>query len=247
MSKVLGVIPARFGSTRFPGKPLEKILGKELIQWVIEGVRGSKLVSEIMVATDDARIAKVVEAAGHRVVMTDSSLPSGTDRIWAATQKMDFDIVANIQGDEPMITAELVDHLVRPLLERPQLSMATLAHPISEEEIPSLNAVKVIVNQQNEAIYFSRFPIPYSRQMPPSNPLCLRHMGLYAYRKSFLKSFCETAPSGLELAESLEQLRALEMGARIYVQRVEQKIWGVDTPEDLIKIEQFLRAKQAKV
>lgn len=245
MSRVLGVIPARFGATRFPGKPLEKILGQELIVWVIEGAKQSKLLSEVLVATDDQRIVEVAKRAGVRAVMTDSALPSGSDRIWAAVQNEDCDVVINIQGDEPLITGILIDRLIEPMLKDASLEMATLAHPLaSDAELQSLNAVKVVVNQNGEALYFSRYPIPYSRVSAKQAGLggALKHIGLYAYRKKFLGQFCAAVPAEIEKAESLEQLRALHLGARIRVVPVRENLVGVDTPEDLRRVEEILKA-----
>jgi len=249
MSRVLGVIPARYGATRFPGKPLEKILGKELIVWVIEGAKQSKLLSEVLVATDDQRIAAVAMKAGVRVVMTESALPSGSDRIWAAIKNENCDVVINIQGDEPLITGVLIDRLIEPMLKDTTLEMATLAHPLtSDEELHSMNAVKVVVNQKGEALYFSRYAIPYSRLSAKQAGLggALKHIGLYAYRKNFLGQFCAAPPAEIEKAESLEQLRALHLGARIKVVTVRENLVGVDTPEDLRKVEGILKATQSQ-
>jgi 3-deoxy-manno-octulosonate cytidylyltransferase (CMP-KDO synthetase) len=239
--EVWAVIPARFGSTRFPGKPLAKIAGRELIRWVIEGTRQAKLISRVVVATDDARIADVVRAEGADAIMTDSDLPSGTDRIWAAVKNSAAQVVINVQGDEPLTNGDLVDSLVAPMLADTKLEMATLAHPLSQAELDSPNAVKVIVNQASDAIYFSRFAIPYSRQKPEALISgAMKHIGMYAYRTEFLARFCAAPVAELERAESLEQLRALYLGARIRVIATEQRAWGVDTPEDVFTIEKLL-------
>ncbi|MFS4459644.1 3-deoxy-manno-octulosonate cytidylyltransferase [Bdellovibrio sp. HCB2-146] len=241
--KIVGVIPARYGSTRFPGKPLVDLLGRPLIQWTIEGSKKSKLLSDLIVATDDERIKKAAEAVGVKVAMTASDLPTGSDRIHAAIKDLDCDIVVNIQGDEPLVTGELIDRLAQVFIEDPNLDMATLAHPISEEELQSPNAVKVVLNHKDEALYFSRYAIPYSRmkaQEMGSYEGCLKHIGMYAYTKKFLKKFCEAPPSFIEKAESLEQLRALYLGAKIKVVRVKEASLGVDTPEDLAKLEKLL-------
>ncbi len=245
---VLGVIPARFASTRFPGKPLAKIQNREMILWVIEGARQSQSLSELVVATDDLRIAEVVEKAGCKAVMTDARLPTGTDRIFSAQKILGkkFDAVVNIQGDEPLVSGALIDTLVAPLMADPTLEMATLAQPLVLEDLDSLNSVKVVVNRRSEALYFSRFSIPFSRVRPASVGLIqssFKHVGMYAYKTSFLAEFCQTAPTELETHESLEQLRALAMGARIKVIVVNEKSWGVDTPEDLAKIEDILRLR----
>jgi 3-deoxy-manno-octulosonate cytidylyltransferase (CMP-KDO synthetase) len=238
---VVGVIPARYASTRFPGKPLAKICGKEMILWVVEGALKAKSLDQVLVATDDQRIIDVVQAAGYQAVLTDSDLPSGTDRIYQAIAGLNFEIVVNIQGDEPLISGDLIDSLVEPMLQNFEIEMTTAAHLIGPEELNSSNSVKVVVNSRSEAIYFSRFPIPYSRVVPIDNyPSSQKHIGLYAYRYKFLEQFCKTSPSDIEIAESLEQLRALSMGAKIKVVTVQQKSWGVDTPDDILKIENLM-------
>jgi 3-deoxy-manno-octulosonate cytidylyltransferase (CMP-KDO synthetase) len=242
--KFIGVIPARYASTRFPAKPLALLHGKPMIQWVVEGARKSKLLSDVIVATDHEDIRKAAEAAGAKVVMTDSDLATGTDRIHAATKNLDYDVVINIQGDEPLVTGELIDSLAGLFQKDSTLDMATLAHPISLEELESINAVKVVVNHKDEALYFSRYAIPYSRvagAKASSLSGCLKHIGMYAYTKKLLKQFCETPPAEIEIAESLEQLRALYLGAKIKVLRVKEASLGVDTPEDLAKLEKQLK------
>jgi len=240
--KIIAVIPARYASTRFPGKPLVKLKDKPLIQWVVEGAKSAKLVQEIYVATDDQRIADVVKACGVNVLMTRPECPTGTDRIFEATKNLQFDVVLNIQGDEPQITAEYIDLLAKAFLDQPGLDMATLAHPIAVEDIENPNAVKVIKNANNDAIYFSRFAIPYSREKSVGTPVCEKHIGLYGYSKTFLNKFCNSEQSAIEQAESLEQLRALHLGAKIKVLSVKKPIQGVDTPEDLAKLEKMLLA-----
>ncbi len=245
--KIVGVIPARFGSTRFPGKPLVNLVNKPLIQWTVEGALNAKSLSEVIVSTDHQGIREVVEKMGVRVVMTDSDLPSGSDRIYAATKEIDCDVIVNIQGDEPMVTAQLIDGLSGVFQVEPKLEMATLAHPITLDEFQSVNAVKVIVNNRDEAIYFSRYQIPYSRTSPVVEngyvKGCMRHIGMYAYRKDFLQKFCESPVAEIEIGESLEQLRALALGAKIKVVPVAEASIGVDTPEDLEKLEKILSAK----
>ncbi len=243
MSHVVGVIPARFASTRFPGKPLTLIRGREMIAWVIEGARSAQQVQDLFVATDDERIAKVAEREGAVAVMTASDLASGTDRIYAAIQNKACDIVINIQGDEPLVNGSMIDALVAPLLNDPSLEMATLAHEISLEELISPHSVKVVVDQFGQALYFSRLPIPYSRDNAKHSDLsgCLKHIGMYGYRKEFLSRFCSASQCELEKAESLEQLRALSLGAKIQVVTVQQRSIGVDTPEDVGKVETLLK------
>lgn len=241
--KIVGVIPARYGSTRFPGKPLVALQGRPLIQWTIEGARQSKLLADLIVATDDPRIKIAAEAVGCKVEMTDSELPSGSDRINAAVKNVECDVVVNIQGDEPLVTGSLVDQLAQAFIDVVNLDMATLAQPMAKEDLQSMNAVKVILNCQDEALYFSRFPIPYSRIKVDEFGAfegCLKHIGMYAYSKKFLKKFCESPQALIEKAESLEQLRALYLGAKIKVLRVSEHSIGVDTPEDLQKIEELL-------
>ena len=243
--KILGVIPARYGSTRFPGKALVSLHGKPLVQWVIEAAQKSKKLSEIIVATDDERIFKVAEGLSVTAVMTDPQLPSGTDRAYAASHGRGADVIVNIQGDEPLINPEHIDLLISAFEKKPTPQMATLAHPISKEELLSPNAVKVVLDEDGHALYFSRFAIPYSQGIFESDQgmACLKHIGMYAYTNEFLQKFCQALPSVLEKAESLEQLRALSMGAKIKVFKVDQAFPGVDTPEDLEKIRRMISAK----
>lgn len=245
MKKAVGIIPARWGSTRFPGKPLALISGKPLIQWVIEGSLTSQTLKEIIVATDDERIADCAKKSGVRAVMTDSDLPTGTDRIWAAAKNLDADIIVNIQGDEPLIEGRLLDRLVEPMLSDDDLDMATLGRSLDLESLQSPQVAKIVLNQNSEALYFSRHPIPFTRTAPVQ-PIsaALKHIGIYAYRRTFLEKFCAAQPAEIELAESLEQLRALYLGARIKVVKVENDSWGVDLPEDVAKIENILRGRK---
>lgn len=239
--KVIAVIPARYGSTRFPGKPLVKIKDKTLIEWVIAGSQTSKYLKDIIVATDDEQIFTVAKNAGVKAVMTSEKCATGTDRIFEATKDIDFDVVINIQGDEPQISSKYIDPLVEAFLNQKNLDMATLAHPIELKDLENKNAVKVIKNINDEAIYFSRFAIPYSRVAADvSSQVTLKHIGLYGYSKSFLKKFCEAPIAAIEKHESLEQLRALHLGTKIKVITVAQAIQGVDTPEDLKIVEKYL-------
>lgn len=240
----IGVIPARFASVRFPGKILHPLAGRPLIEWVLRGVSQARSLDDLWVATDHESIAEAVVKAGHQVIMTDPQLPSGTDRVWAAVRGLDADVIVNIQGDEPLITGALVDRLAMAFEEKKDLEMATLSHPISEAELASPHAVKVVLNEKGEALYFSRFPTPYSRHDAKSMGTlggCQKHIGLYAYTKSFLKKFCEAPPALIEKAESLEQLRALYLGAKIQVISVDEGLRGVDTPEDALALEPILR------
>lgn len=240
------VIPARFGSTRFPGKPLVSIAGLPLLQRVIEQVKKTKFATNILVATDHAEIESLCKKLNTPVVQTDSALTSGTDRIYQALvrSKVDVapdDVIINVQGDEPLIPELWIDGLGMAFEKNPNLEMGTLAHPITWEEHESMNAVKVICDSKGIALYFSRFPIPHSREKMGATPVAMKHVGVYAYRYSVLKKFCETPPSSLEVAESLEQLRALQMGVRILVIPVAGAIQGVDVPEDVQKVEKILK------
>lgn len=211
--RILGVIPARYGSTRFPGKPLALVAGKPLLQWVIDGAKTSQKIGEIWVATDHQDIFDLAVKCGARAVMTDSDLPSGSDRVWAAIKDEDCDVAVNIQGDEPLLSGELLDALVTPFFSDQTLEMATLGRPLREGDLESMSTAKIVLNERNEALYFSRFSIPYSRIDAAQLPgVCCKHIGLYAYRKPFLQRFCQEGPVDLERAESLEQLRALFWG-----------------------------------
>lgn len=237
--KALGIIPARFGSTRFPGKPLKLIAGKPLLSWVIRASLKAKTLNEVIVATDHEEIKRLAEAEGVRAVMTDSDLPSGTDRVWAVAKDFDADVVINIQGDEPLLQGSLLDQLVQVFKQKNFPEMATLARPFqSKEDFLSINTAKVLVNENSDAIYFSRFPIPHSRDEVPSDFTgALKHIGIYGFQKEFLGRFCKQSPTTIETFEGLEQLRALHLGAKIRVLQVDYESWGVDTPEDIKRVE----------
>lgn len=248
--KAIGVIPARFGSTRFPGKPLKVIAGKPLLSWVIEAAKRSRLLNDVIVATDHEEIMALAQGHGVKVQMTDSELPSGTDRVWAVAERCpDADVVLNIQGDEPLLKPQLLDTLVSVFSGQPDVSMATLARTfLSQGDFESPNTAKVILNHRSEAIYFSRFPIPYSRASyggeETASDTVLKHIGIYGFKRSFLREFCSQAVSDLEKAEGLEQLRALSMGAKIQVVKVDYESWGVDTPGDVEKVEARLKSEK---
>jgi len=245
--QVLGVIPARYGSTRLPAKPLLKINGHPLLEWVIRGVRAAESLSELVVATDHPEIAALAEKLGTAAVMTDPNLPSGSDRVWAVAQTRNCDVVLNIQGDEPLIQPFWIDQLVGAFRDDAKLKMATLAHKLPTEELATPGTVKVILNKFNEAIYFSRFAIPYSREGVEKWPnTALKHIGLYGYQKEFLREFCAQAPTPVEKAESLEQLRAMWLGARIKVLEIEGLSVGVDTADDVKNVEKILVARGLK-
>ena len=238
--KTLGIIPSRYGSSRFPGKPLHLLCGKPLVAWVVESVKKAKTLDDVIVATDDDRIVAAVDAHGGRAVMTPSELPSGTDRIaCAAGDFADDDILVNIQGDEPLISPDLIDALVGRMKEGTKWDMATAVAPIkSLDDLNAKTVVKVVLDRDDGALYFSRAPIPCDRDHEPdiSSGLWVRHLGIYAYRGAFLKKYISEPPCDLEKTEKLEQLRALWMGAKIAVIRTDDEGVGVDTPEDAVRI-----------
>ena len=231
--KVVAIIPARYGSTRFPGKPLADLAGKPVIQHVYERVSVAERVDEVLVATDDQRIQSAVDAFGGTAVMT-SDHPSGTDRVAEVAAELQADIVVNVQGDEPLIDPAMIDQVIGPLLADPSLPMATLAARLTDEdELRNPDVVKVVTDRLGRALYFSRSLIPYPCDPEVAADLYGKHIGLYAYRQEFLLEFASRDPSPLERAEGLEQLRALEYGARIQVVMTEYDTIGIDTPEDL--------------
>ena len=242
--KTLGIIPSRYGSSRFPGKPLHLLCGKPLVAWVVEAVKKAKTLDDVIVATDDDRIVSAVEAHGGRAVMTPSELPSGTDRIaCAAGDFADDDILVNIQGDEPLISPDLIDALVGRMKEGAKWDMATAVTPIkSLDDLNAKTVVKVVLDREDGALYFSRLPIPCDRDHEPdlASGLYVRHLGIYAYRGAFLRRYIAEKPCALEQTEKLEQLRALWMGAKIAVIRTEDEGVGVDTPEDAVRVEALL-------
>ena len=242
--KTFGIIPSRFGSSRFPGKPLANLAGKPLVAWVVEAVKKAKSLDEVLVATDDERIVAAVEQYGGKAVMTPSELPSGTDRIaCAAGNFADDDILVNIQGDEPLIDPNLIDELVAKLKNDSQWSMATAVTPIrSAADFVAKTVVKVVLDRNDGALYFSRAPIPCDRDHEPNlaSGLYVRHLGIYAYRGEFLRRYVAEKPCALEQTEKLEQLRALWMGARIAVVKTNDEGVGVDTPEDAERVARIL-------
>ncbi|WP_266205011.1 3-deoxy-manno-octulosonate cytidylyltransferase [Pontibacter kalidii] len=239
--EVLGIIPARYASTRFPGKPLTDIKGKSMIQRVYEQAKKSSL-SEVLVATDDARILEHVQGFGGNAVMTGSQHQSGTDRCFEAYKlhNQPYEYIINIQGDEPFIHPKQID-LVARCFERPQTQLATLVKKVeTAEELFNVNAPKVVLNQAKEALYFSRQPIPYCRNVPNDiwhkQHTYYKHIGIYGYRADILEQITQLPPSTLELAESLEQLRWLEHGFRITTALTHHETIGIDTPEDLERV-----------
>jgi 3-deoxy-manno-octulosonate cytidylyltransferase (CMP-KDO synthetase) len=244
--RAIGIIPARHASTRFPGKPLALICGRPMIQWVHERVTMARSLSDVLVATDDERIRACVQGFGGKAVLTASRHESGTDRLAEVAAGLDVDVVVNVQGDEPLIAPDAVDAVTQALADDASADMATLAGPLTAPNAyrdPSV--VKVVTDASGRALYFSRAPIPWDRaasdtSAPPT--LARRHVGVYAYRRAFLLEFQQWPVSELERCEGLEQLRALEHGARIRVCHTEHEPLSVDTPSDVAAVEQRLRA-----
>jgi 3-deoxy-manno-octulosonate cytidylyltransferase (CMP-KDO synthetase) len=239
--RVIGVIPARYSSSRFPGKILADIAGKPMIQRVYEQANKSKLLDELFVAVDDERVLKCVEGFGGKAIMTGDNHKSGTDRIAEAVENLEDCIVVNIQGDQPLFDPIMIDETVQPLLDDPTLQMSTLKTKIDEEDYDDPAVVKVVVDENENALYFSRSLIPYSRDNAEMD--VYEHVGLYVYRKDFLLEISKLPQSKLEKLEMLEQLRVLEKGYKIKVLETKSsKIAGisVDTPEDLAKVEKLI-------
>lgn len=233
--KIIGVIPARYGSTRFPGKPLVLISGKPMIQHVYERVLKSKLLNYVIVATEDKRIYDVVKGFGGNVVMTSKHHKSGTDRIGEVVKKVKCDIVVNIQGDEPFIDPRNIDKAIEPLIKDKTVNVSTLCCKISDKsEITDSNVVKVIFDKNNFALYFSRLPVSYLKNGRKTN--YYKHIGLYVFRKRFLLKFIKTKQSRLEKKEKLEQLRIFEMGKKIKVVITKKDSIAIDTKKDLEKL-----------
>ena len=242
---VVAVIPARYGSTRFPGKPLEVLAGKPIIQHVAARTARARLVQRVVVATDDERIYRCVVGFGGEAVMTSPDHDTGTDRIGEAIADIECDIVVNVQGDEPTVDPGAIDKAVSPLVDDDSLVMSTLAAPIRErEEILSPHVVKVVVDGTGFALYFSRSPIPGDRNERyeiDSRVRYRKHIGLYVFRRDFLDTYVSLDRTTLERAEELEQLRALENGYRIRVVDIDEAYVGVDTPEDLERLERDVK------
>jgi 3-deoxy-manno-octulosonate cytidylyltransferase (CMP-KDO synthetase) len=250
------MIPARYASTRLPGKVLLDLAGKPMIQRVYERCQQAELLDEVLVATDDERVAEAVEGFGGRVEMTSCEHCSGTDRLAEVAERMDCDVIVNVQGDEPMLEPAAIDAAVEPFLGDDDLQMGTIATPIDDlEEHLDYAAVKVVVDAQGWALYFSRAPIPFfrlgagepqpdgPRRHPESGLAPLKHIGLYVYRREMLLWYAGLAPSALEQTECLEQLRVMEAGRRIRVVVVDYSPIGVDTPEDLERVRELLAAE----
>jgi 3-deoxy-manno-octulosonate cytidylyltransferase (CMP-KDO synthetase) len=251
---VVAIIPARYGSTRFPGKPLADIGGKPMIQHVYESASKAPELDRVVVATDDRRVEQAVRSFGGEVMMTSKHHASGTDRLAEVARKIRADWLVNVQGDLPFIHSDTIMRAIRPLRRDRTIPMGTVCTAIyEEEEWRNANIVKVLTDRAGFALYFSRSPIPYVRNSVVDRyhkktrgdrrVWGYRHLGLYVYRRDFLLKFARLRPTALERIESLEQLRALENGYRIYVAEVDESGVEVDTPADLKKAERYLKAQ----
>jgi 3-deoxy-manno-octulosonate cytidylyltransferase (CMP-KDO synthetase) len=239
--KILGVIPARFGSSRFPGKVLAPLASKTVLEHVFERASQARYLTCTLIATDDERIHQAASAFGAPVRMTRSDHISGTDRVAEVASAENAEIIVNIQGDEPFIDPAAIDAAVLPLLHEPGTRMSTLMKKIEDpREAQDPNVVKVVTNREGDAIYFSRCPIPYHRDPRVPADAYYKHIGLYVYRRDFLLSYSSLPVGPLETAERLEQLRALENGYSIRVVETEYESWGVDTPEDLQRLQELV-------
>jgi len=247
---VLAILPARYGSTRFPGKPLTPIQGKPMIQHVWERTCSAKSVDAVVVATDDERIRTACEAFGARVEMTREDHPTGTDRLAEVAARNDHDVIVNVQGDEPLIEGFVVDAAVEALSEDKRAAMSTIVHRADATAFNDPNRVKVVLDANGFALYFSRAPIPFRRareEDPVREPGPLQHVGLYVYRRDFLLEIVKLPRTPLEISEELEQLRALENGYRIRAAEIEG--WTsvpVDVPEDVPIVEATLARTTAR-
>lgn len=247
MSQTVGIIPARMESARFPGKVLAPIGGKPLLEWVIDRARQATRLDRLLVATDSEMVTTFCRSLDIEAVMTRADHPSGSDRVYEAACTTDADLIINVQGDEPLIDPALIDALADRLQTDASCDMVTAATPITElADLSDPSVVKVVCNANDHALYFSRACIPHYRDVQLEDLLRegqhLRHLGIYGYRKSFLKTFISAPPAPLELAEKLEQLRALHLGGTIALIQTEANGPGVDHPEDVPKAEAALRA-----
>jgi 3-deoxy-manno-octulosonate cytidylyltransferase (CMP-KDO synthetase) len=247
-TRTLVVIPARYGSTRLPGKPLLPIAGKPMIQHVVERASRAKLVERVLVATDDQRIVDAVHAFGGEAVMTSRECRSGTDRIAEVVHGMSgVDIVVNVQGDEPLIPPSMIDAAIRPLWDDPMILVGTLVRRITDfAELDDPSVPKVVLDRNNKCLFFSRSAIPYGRDLPYEAWLgrhtYYRHIGIYVFRRSFLLRYATLEQTPLERAESLEQLRILEHGYSIHAAITEEESLAVDTPADLERVRHIMES-----
>lgn len=237
----MGVIPARLSSTRLPRKVLREIAGLPMVVHVFDRVRACAVLSDVLVATDSEEVVAVCHAHHVPAVVTSSQHPTGTDRVWEVAQGRAADVYVNIQGDEPLVTCGHIEKLVRPFLTEPEIQVTTLKIRATPEEVATRTANKVVTNVHGDALYFSRLPIPCDRD-GKGGIVYWKHIGLYAYRRVCLETFHRLAPSSLELAEQLEQLRLLEAGIPIRVLETDEQTIGVDTEDDLRAVEAALRS-----
>lgn len=238
--KAVIVIPARIGSTRFPRKVLAPILGKPMIQWVFEGASQSKLATDIVVATDSEEILKTVKGFGGKAIMTPSELPSGTDRVYYAIKDMDYELIVNLQGDEPLIRGDILDSVISELIATNADIVTPYKTSRNTEEIFDENRVKIVSDSNNYALYFSRSVIPFDREKT-GQVIYKIHIGIYGFKKESLAKFVKLKNSELEKTEKLEQLRALEYGMKIKLVEVDYDSIPVDVPEDILKVEEKLK------
>lgn len=247
-TRILGVVPARFASSRFPGKALALLAGKPMVQHVYERAKMCRYLSDVLVATDDERIADAVRRFDGRVRLTLPDHPTGTDRLAEVASSETASLYVNIQGDEPLIDPEAVDASVLSVLADDEVAMGTLKKRIVEpDEITNPNVVKVVSNLLNDAIYFSRSPIPFERDAYTGASIYFKHIGVYVYRRDFLLQYPDLKVGPLEQSERLEQLRALENGYRIRVVETDYESIGVDTPGDLERVNRLFVAEEALV
>lgn len=239
--RILAVIPARLASTRLPRKVLREIAGEPMLAWVYRAARGCSLLDQVLIATDSDEVMDFAKQNGMPAVFTPPDCASGTDRVHAVAQSIPADIYVNVQGDEPMMRPEHITALLQPFA-RPEVEVATIATPCSPDQVENPNAVKVVTAANGRALYFSRSTIPYDRDRRGAIAY-RKHLGLYAYRKAALQRFPTLAPSALEAAEKLEQLRFLENGIDLYVTETPFDTIGVDTEEDRLRVEEILRAR----
>lgn len=245
---IVAIIPARYGSTRLPAKPLVDLCGKPMIQRVVGQAQRCGLINRVIVATDDERIASAVRSFGGEVAMTNAEIRTGTDRIAAVAESLpDADIIVNVQGDEPLIAPQMIDEAIRPVINDTSLQAATIVKRITDpDELKNPNTVKVVLDGDGNGIYFSRSPIPHLRENVPVEQWLLRqtyykHFGLYVFRRNFLLKFSQWPESALEKAEKLEQLRIIEHGHRIRAVVTEYDSFPVDTPDDAERLRQIIK------
>jgi 3-deoxy-manno-octulosonate cytidylyltransferase (CMP-KDO synthetase) len=239
----VGIIPARYHSTRLEGKPLVDIHGKPMIQRVYEQVKAADMLDDVLVATDDQRILDAVTGFGGKAVMTSQAHTTGTDRIAEVARDLDVQVIINVQGDEPFITPTMIDEVATPLLNNPDIPMCTLMHEITEEDFQNPNVVKVVTDQAGFGLYFSRSLIPYPRKKEGHH--AFEHIGIYGYQREFLLKLTQLPPTPLETTEALEQLRVIENGYQIKVILTQAHDYiplSIDTPEDLERAKKLLDA-----